>query len=286
VKSTPQSASSQRRGAYGFRLEGLEAAGDVLVTAPRSWPALHVAVERGRARVPHDRMDDHTADLRLQTVDGSIRLERESGRVTFSVPAELTPAALVHPFLAPAVLVAAHWMGRETFHAGTFVCGGVAWGVLGHKGEGKSTLLAWLARGGVPVLADDVLIVDNGHALAGPRSIDLRAGSAAHLGTGDALGHVGARERWRVTLATVPASVPIGGFVHLRWADAVGVRRLRGTAKLRALAEHRGVRRDAVACGGPLMDLSALPSFEFRRPRDWSSMEAAGEQLLAALSAS
>jgi hypothetical protein len=232
-------------------------------------------------------MDDHTADLRLQTVDGSIRLERASGRVIFSVPGELTPAALVHPFLAPAVLVAAHWMGRETFHAGTFVCGGLAWGVLGHKGEGKSTLLAWLAGRGVPVLADDVLIVDNGHALAGPRSIDLRAGSAAYLGTGEALGHVGARERWRLTLATVPASVLIGGFVHLRWSDdEVALRRLRGAAKLRALAEHRGVRRDAVDGGGPLMDLSALPSFELSRPRDWNSMETAGEQLLAALGVS
>jgi ABC-type molybdenum transport system ATPase subunit/photorepair protein PhrA len=51
--------------------------------------------------------------------------------------------------------VLAHWLGRESFHGGGFVAGDGVWGVLGEKGDGKSTLLASLALSGVPIVADD-----------------------------------------------------------------------------------------------------------------------------------
>src|SRR5690349_7180146 len=172
VRST-HPTSSVKSGAYGFALQGLDAA-DLLVPAPASWPLLQVRVETGRARVERDRFGPDHAELRLRTVDGSVALDRRAMTVVFTVPDGIGPAALVHPFLASPALVAAHWHGRETFHAGAFVVGDGAWAVLGEKGDGKSTLMAWLARRGAAVVTDDVLIVDAGSALAGPPSIDLR----------------------------------------------------------------------------------------------------------------
>ena len=107
----------------------------------------------------------------------------------------------MHPYLAPVALVMARWLGREGFHGGGIVAGGGVWGVLGDKTAGKSTTLAWLAREGVGVVSDDVLVIDGGTALAGPRSVDLREEAAERLGVGEPMGRVGQRERWRFSAA-------------------------------------------------------------------------------------
>ena len=116
------------------------------------------------------------------------------------------------------------------------------WALLGDKEAGKSTTLAWLAAHGHPVVCDDALVLDELTALAGPRSIDLRAESAQRLGIGEPLGTVGVRERWRVPLDPVPAELPFRGWVSLAWGDEVAVEPLRGAARLPALIPHRGVR--------------------------------------------
>jgi hypothetical protein len=288
MPSTPPS-TRLRSGAYGFRLHGLEVPGDLLVPAPQSWPALRLAVVIGPdGRRARDRFGADRAELALPTAGGSVALDRAASSVVFTVPAAIDAAAIVHPFLAAPALIAAHWLGRETFHAGAFVLDGRAWGVVGAKGDGKSSLLAWLARRGVPVLADDVVVLDDdGRALAGPRSIDLREEAAARLGVGEPLGVVGARARWRVALGPVAAEVPLAGWVAPAWAPdgaPPAARELRGAARLAALAPHRGVRLPPVADGATLLELTGLPVVELRRPRDWASADAAGEQLLAALS--
>jgi hypothetical protein len=274
-------------GAYGFRLRGLERAGDLLVAAPPRWPVLHVQVVVGDdGRRAADRFDADRAELALPTAGGSVALDRAARSVVFTVPAAVDAAAIAHPFLAAPALIAAHWLGRETFHAGAFVLDGRAWGVVGDKGDGKSSLLAWLARRGLPVLADDVLVLDDGRALAGPRSIDLREDAAHRLAVGEPLGVIGARARWRVPLGPVDAEVPLAGWVALAWApagDPPVVRELRGAARLAALAPHRGVRLPPVADGATLLELTGLPVLELRRARHWASADAAGEQLLAAL---
>jgi hypothetical protein len=279
-------SSRPESGAYGFVVRGLEEAAALWVAVPASWPELRVRVERGTARVTADRFGPDHAELRLRTVDGSVALDRLAGTVAFSMP-EATPAAAVaHPFLAAPALIAAHWLGRETFHAGGFVVDGRAWAVLGDQGDGKSSLLAGLAGHDVPVLSDDVLVVDGGRALAGPRSIDLRPDAAAQLGTGVALGVVGGRERWRVALEPVAPALPLAGWVSLRWGadgDAPAVRPLRGAARLAAVAGHRGVRLPPSGEGSALLELSALPVLELCRPRAWASADAACERLLAAV---
>src|ERR1019366_7601680 len=192
-------------------------------------------------------------------------IERGAGCATFMLGQRPSDGALVHPHLASVAVVAAHWLGRETFHAGAFLAGGGVWGVLGDKEAGKSSLLASLALAGVPVVSDDILVLDQMTALAGPRSIDLRAGAARHLAVGEAVGVMGTRERWRLVLGPIAAEAPMRGWVLLRWDTDTGVRALSGSERLIKLAAHRGGRLYPPE-PGLLVALSALPVLELRRP--------------------
>lgn len=177
-----------------------------------------------------------------------------------------------------------HWLGRESVHAGAFAIDGRALAVVGTRGAGKSSTLAWLALGGGEVLCDDLLVVDGRAPFPGPRSIDLREDAAARLGAGEAVGVTGARARWRVRLGPTRDRHVLGGFVFLSWGDSVTVRTLGAAERLERLAPQRGLRleptrRDAV------LDLAALPAWEISRPRRWSSMREAGQRLLELASA-
>jgi hypothetical protein len=185
----------------------------------------------------------------------------------------------VHPYLAPIALVMARWLGREGFHGGGIVAGGGVWGVLGNRTAGKSTTLAWLARAGVGVVSDDVLITDGQIALAGPRSVDLRDEAARQLEIGEPMGQVGARERWRVRLPPVEAELPLRGWITLEWGDTVAVEPIRGAERLPALVPHRGVRL-APLDPAVLVRFSTLPHLRFIRPRNWDSLPGATERLL------
>jgi hypothetical protein len=278
--NTARTTSSQS-GCYGFRLEGVDGARDLLVDAPAGWPPLALGHAPPGPDVPRlDRVGPDRAELTLQ--DGWVAIEREPARVTFHLPAAPAARDLVHPYLGPAAAVAARWAGRESFHAGAVVADGGAWVVLGGKESGKSTTLAWLALHGAPVLADDLLIVDGGAALAGPRCIDLREHSAAGLGAGEPLGVVGVRERWRVPLGPAPARAPLRGWITLAWDDEVAVDTLRGPERMLALLPHRSVQL-APQTPQALMELSSLPVRRLRRPRRWESLAVAGERLLDAI---
>jgi hypothetical protein len=280
--ATPRTTSSVYFGAYGFRLDGLDAARRLLVRAPARWPPLAIAVERDAPGPPLDRLGPERAELRLSG-GGWVAIDRAPGRAVYHLPRPLDPGALVHPYLAPVALVAARWLGRESFHAGAFAAGGGAWALLGAKESGKSTTLAWLVAHGHDVICDDALVLDGRTALAGPRSIDLRAESARRLGVGEQLGTVGARERWRVGLAPVPPELPLKGWVTLEWGDELAVEPIRGAAKLPALTPHRGVSVEPLR-PELLVDYAALPHWRLRRPHGWRSVGEGVERLLEALS--
>jgi hypothetical protein len=224
---------------------------------------------------------DATALLRLRS-GGSVQVDRWPGRATYSFTVRPVDGALVHPHFAGVAAVFAHWLGRETFHAGGFVVNGGVWGLLGEKEAGKSSLLASLARAGIPVMSDDLLVLDGGNALAGPRSVDLRVGAASRLEAGEPLGVVGGRERWRLVLEPIAAELPMRGWVTLSWGGEAEVRSVRGSGRLRILGARRGLRLYPPE-PETLIELSALPFVELRRPRDWSSATDAVDRLLHAL---
>jgi hypothetical protein len=270
-------------GAYGLTLEGVEAAASLFVTAPEAWPRFRISAAIGEAQPGGEHVSDDRARVLLRT-GGEIEIDREAAEVRFTVPREVGPQALVHPYLAPAAAVIARWLGRESFHGGAFVAGGGVWGVLGERELGKSSLLAWLALRGEPVVCDDMLVLADGTAFAGPRSVDLRRETAEQLGTGEELGVVGQRERWRVALPSIEPELPFRGWVFLAWADAVEVRSVEPSERLARLLHHRGVRLPP-ADHEALLALAALPALELARPRRWDSVADAGERLLDAVAA-
>ena len=271
-----------RIGCYGFRLTGLDAAADLMVWAPPAWPDLAVTCAGAVGDAPaRDLVGPERARLPM-AAGGWIDID--PGRVTFRMDVPHPHAALLHPYLAPAAAVAARWAGRESFHAGALIAGGGAWGVLGGKEDGKSTLLAQLALAGHGVVSDDLLVLERGAALAGPRCIDLRGPAAEQLGAGEPLGVVGARERWRLRLDMVPASVPLLGWVVLDWDATVTVAPVRGSERLLALPPHRSVQL-APQLPATLLALSSLPVWRFSRPRRWDALAEGADRLLDALAA-
>jgi hypothetical protein len=199
------------------------------------------------------------------------------------LPGAPTLPAIAQPRLGITGIVAAYWRGDHSFHAGAFVAGGMAWGILGSRGAGKSSLLAMLAS----MLADDVLVV-NGRleALAGPRCIDLRREAALALGLGESIGVLGTRERWRMHLRPAPCEVPLGGFVCLEWGSPA-VSHVPPNDRVRALYANLalllGEQRDPAALC-TLMELLALPMVCMRRPREIERIDETAALLLGTIS--
>jgi hypothetical protein len=267
-----------RRGAYGLTLEGLVEADELLVAAPSSWPVLQVSAQQGTDTLPHDVVTESRAYLAL-TGGGQIRLARDPLQAVFETPARIGSGELVHPYLASAAVIAAFWLGWESFHAGAVVANGGAWALLGEREAGKSSMLAWLARKGVGIVTDDILVVDGTTAFAGPRSVDLRGDPAARLELGQYLGHVGARERWRLRLAPVAPELPLRGWIFLVWGDRVEARRLRGGTPMLELVRQRAAKLPPPRPEA-LVDLAGLPAWELRRPRRWESIGEAADHLV------
>lgn len=256
----------------------MEPVGEYLVPAPAAWPDLELVRNVGDASAELDTLTPDRAELVL-SAGGTVVIERAPRRAIFTTPKPLRDEELVHPLLAPVAAVCARWLGRESLHAGAFALDGGAWALVGDREAGKSSILARLALAGVDIVSDDVLVVARTTAFAGPRSIDLRAEPARHLEAGDAVGKVGARERWRLRLGPVEAELPLRGWVSLGWGERVGAKRLSGAARIPELARHRALNVPSTKPEA-LLDLAALPAWELRRPPGWSSMEEAARRLL------
>ena len=265
-------------GAYGLTLENVERARPLLVPALPDWPRLRIERKLGRSEARYDSLSEREAVLKLRS-GGEIALDRDRGRATFVLPHRVGTAELVHPLLAPAAAVVAYWLGREPFHASGFVRDGRVWGLIGDRGSGKSTTVARLALEGIDIACDDLLVADALDVLAGPRSVDLRRDPAAHLQVGEALGVVGARERWRLRVGPVASRLPLVGWIFLAWGDRTEAVQLSASERVARLGANRAVRvpsRNPAA----LLDHAALPGWELRRPRGFSSLQGAVQCLL------
>ena len=206
---------------------------------------------------------DDGAALRL-VGGGQLLLDRKGRTATFRLPEPVTDEELAHPLLGAVGSFFAGWHGRQALHAGAFCANGGTWALVGEKGAGKSSMLAWLARAGFPVVADDILVVDDGRAFAGPRCIDLREEPAAHLELHEARPSRSG-ERRRLRLGPVQAESTLSGWIFLEWGDRVALETLRPGERLLRLTRYRNGRTSKAPEG--VLDLAQLPAWVLRRPR-------------------
>ena len=139
-------------GAYGFALAGLEGAKSLLSPVSAERPVLEVA---STTAAPLPKEGGLTLPLEG---GGALHLEREPLRAVFALPRPSPAEALVHPYLVPAAALAGEWHGLHAFHAGAFVAGEGVWGVVGGRGDGKSSFLLSLALRDVEIVTDDLLV--------------------------------------------------------------------------------------------------------------------------------
>ena len=160
--------------------------------------------------------------------------------------------------------------------------GGGVWGVLGDREVGKSTLLAVLAKIGMSVVTDDVLVVRDGQAMAGPRCLDLREQSAAELGVGQNIGIVGTRNRWRIWLEAVDPELPMAGWVTLSWGPQLAIKPVAPAERFLRLLDNVAV---VLAPPDPpaVLALASLPMVALHRPRRLDAVSGGVELLLSHL---
>jgi hypothetical protein len=269
-------------GAYGLSLPDLEDASHLLVADAPQWPEWRID---HRVPAPCEASDEtevlgpEQARLRLSG-SGWVELDRRLSRSVLVLPSPPSSAEIAHPLLSLTGATTARWRRWCAFHAGALLIDGAVVGILGPKGAGKSSLLAWFAlMDDAEVLADDVLVVDaEGTAMAGPRCLDLRRDTAAHFGVGDYLGVIGARERWRLQLPQTCAEAPLAGWIELAWGEEPAKERLSVSAAFQLIARNLALR---ILPPDPaeLLRLAGLPAWRITRPRDFTAMQYMGELL-------
>jgi hypothetical protein len=272
-------------GAYGVELRGLPSLEPWLLPTLAGWPAIEVE----RRVAPPSRRGGFYCDGRMEVAlasGGRIVVERAAARASVTSAELPSDEELIHPYLAYIAAAVAHWHGRrESFHAGAFVAGGGAWGLAGTRELGKSTTLAWIELEGGSVVADDVLVVEDASVFAGPRALDLRADPARRLGRGRSLGVVGTRERWRIDLRPIAQTHPLCGWIFLAWGERAELVSVPAHERVRRLAALRMVTMPPSE-PARLLDLAALPAWEFRRPQGLDSLASSARYLLAELARS
>jgi hypothetical protein len=282
-ESHDQETGRDAVGAYGLRLRGAGEGGSSFVSVPDTWPRLEIVREVAETEESEGYFEADAAQVVLEASGGVVTLERDPPRALFRLPTAFPDEALVHPYLAPAAAVHSVWLGRPSFHGGAVAVGGAAFGVLGERGQGKSSLLATLARAGCEVLTDDLLVLDGTTAFAGPRAIDLREDGHAALGVGEPLGRLGSRERWRVRLGPIAPALPLCGWITLAWGDEVSVLPIPPAQRIGILLRHASLTVVADAHPHTLLELAGLPAWQLVRPRSWDGVDRAAEAVLAAI---
>src|SRR4051794_22393982 len=281
-RETTSSDAGRPRTAYGLRLLGIDGGRLLSPAGDDRWPEVRVALTGS----------DDTSDWRpgfggrracVNLAGGMLRAEREQAGITIRTDAPATDEMLVHPWLAAGAAVFARWHCRDAFHGGAVAVDGQAWAVFAPKEGGKSTLLAHLAARGVPVVSDDLLVLEDGDVYAGARCVDLPPGPAEALGLSE-LRPVRRSTRLRLALGPVRAPLPLGGVVYLAWGEDVVVTRIPMRERI-----PRARLQNAVGALPPsesgLLRLVALPTFELRRPRDFDAVPAGADALLEAIGA-
>ena len=265
------STSTEAHAAYGLRWGGV--ADEALSVRDCSdWPLISIE-QRLTDNLGGSEQEVSPDCASIRTLTARLELDRANSSIQMRSVEPVPVSDVIHPALWPAAAVFARWHGRETFHAGAISFDGTnAWGILGDRGAGKSSLLAALALEGVAVLADDLVVVAGQRCFAGPRCIDLRPDAAAALGITADTSLVRSTQRRRMSLPPCDGEYLLSGFIELRWGNDVWSDHLMPAEGFPLLVDHRRV----AALGADfehLLDLVALPAVRLSRPREWRSPE-------------
>jgi hypothetical protein len=270
------SDSKQFFGAYGSEVMGLTPEELLVPLEAGQWPLIRIRHEQAAPASVATVFGSDRATIAFED-GGSARLDRASGSATLTTVDARDDGSLVHPLLATVGAVFAWWRGQVVFHGGAVVIGGGAWGLLGERGSGKSSLLAGLTVAGFDVLTDDVLVISEDRALAGPRCVDLRDESVRFLGLSTETRLVREGQRRRLHLGTVPPEVPLHGWILLSWGPAVSLEHVPLTGRVEGLAANLvGLHQTR------FLELGTLPAWRLTRPSDWRSFQPAIERLVEA----
>jgi hypothetical protein len=266
-------------GCYGLRVEGVsESVRSLLGSTDADWPAVYV--RGGVSESDDERAFVSATEARVGLPGGGeIVVARTPLVAEVLLPTPPTDDELLHPYLGYVAAIVSRWFGRDCVHAGAFVLDGEAWALVGERQAGKSSMLGWLAAHGYDIVCDDVLVIEDGQVFAGPRFVDLRPEAAEVLGTGNPIGLVGARHRWRLPVGPIPAQLPLAGWIFLGWSKELEIARASVVRRLSTLKEQLSLfttPRDPSS----LLDLAAFPAWELRRPQGWDSMPDAARRLL------
>lgn len=276
-----------RVGAYGIALAapGLPAAAlGHLGPAPVAWPRWSIeraAWPTGAPGALPESLDERRLALPL-VLGGSLLIDRDAHLMRLSVPEDQPAESLVHPWLSPAFSLHVLWGGGLAIHAGVIEIDGRAWGVIGTKGAGKTTMLAGLARAGAAVMSDDIAAVHGDTVLGGPRFVDLRRGAAqAAFPEAEPLGRAGVRSRWRLPTGPAPMVAPLAGWWLLEWGDALAIEEVPIVERVPRLAEALLIPH-APREPHALLDQTMRPMLRLTRPRRFDALDAACAALIEA----
>lgn len=262
----PVAARERTPAAYGLAFEGPLAAGlmPFVAASGEDLPLVRLDLNPRYLDDVTARLSDDRAVIPFLT-GGHLVAEREPGTAVFTGTAQLGADAVVHPGLAPVGIVFAHWFARLSFHGGAVAASGRALGILGERGAGKSTTLAGLALCGSEVVADDLVVVDEGDVHRGPRTLDLRLDAATRLTrAGVVLEPVRRGERARLRLGCTAERNTLAGWVILECGQVFREQAVPPSARLRMLASHFALRLPPRA-PETLLALAALPMVRITR---------------------
>jgi hypothetical protein len=264
-------------GAYGLVIAGVDGAAPWMQPQLPNAPEFRLHVIVGPSSDAPSALNRESADL-LLIGGGRLQMERGRSEGFFTLPHRPTDDELLHPYLAPAAALFWQWSGREAIHAGGFVVADGAVLILGDKEAGKSTTLGWLARQGVPVVTDDLAVIDGRTVLAGPRTIDLRVRGdedrpPAHL--------VRNGERDRILTAPIAGGLPLVGIAVLGWGPTIAFGSIGISERFNLIDRQRTFHANGMPPNPTAMlELSSVPVVRATRPHGLGELRHFGQALI------
>jgi hypothetical protein len=272
-------------GTYGFRLIVNGSIAPLPGLLPAEDGDIEVAVTARLGSAP-DTIRDVQEGLVVMTTarSAAILVHRDPAAIELLLPYHATAEALVHPLLTIPLSILARWRGDITLHGGAFHHAGGTWGVLGERTAGKSSMLGVLGDRGVPIAADDLLVIDHGWVRAGPACVDLRPDLAERLPAARYIGEIGTRPRYRLDTPAAPYRTPLRGFFVLEWHDddEPVVEPMSMAERLNVLYRQEAIALVGFAAPHKFVELVGLPMWRLRRRAEWSATPRAVDALLSA----